>query len=184
MSQAGELMQALLDDAAVIAAMAYVDLNPIRAGMAETPEQSDFSSIQQRILEQDAEIAEPDGEAISDLPEDLQVAIGRLLPFADQADPDRDRCIPYSITDYLELVDWSGRAVAEGKRGKIPDRLPPILSRLDLDPDNYARFIRREQKSRFHAFIGSVESMRDRAKDFGRSFLKGQAAAAELFSPG
>jgi hypothetical protein len=70
------------------------------------------------------------------------------------------------------------------KRGKILDHLPPILKRLKVDPENYIRFIRREQKSRFHAFIGSVESMRAAAERFGRSFLKGQAAAAQLFSPG
>jgi hypothetical protein len=46
------------------------------------------------------------------------------------------------------------------------------------------RFIRREQQSRFHAVIGTLESMRGAAKQLGRSFLKGQAAAAQLFSPG
>jgi hypothetical protein len=168
----------------MIAAMAYVDLNPIRAGIAETPEESDYTSVQQRILEQDPKITQRDSKRIGQLPEDLQAAIGRLLPFADQADPDRDRCIPYSVADYLELVDWSGRAVAEGKRGSIPDALPPLLSRLKIDPENYIRFIRREPKSRFRAFLGSVESMRKRAEAFGRSFLKGQAAAALLFSPG
>jgi len=43
--------QALLDDAAVLTAMAYVDLNPIRAKLAETREASDYTAIAERLAE-------------------------------------------------------------------------------------------------------------------------------------
>jgi len=66
--------RALLDDAALLTAMAYVDLTPIRAGIAEQPIDSDFTSVQQRLLElaKDARV-EP-------VP---RKRLPSLLPFAD-----------------------------------------------------------------------------------------------------
>lgn len=175
--------QALLDEAAIIATMAYVDLNPIRAAMAETPEESDFTSIQQRILEIGEARAERQPETVSAIPEDLGAALGKLMPFRDQ-DPKSELTIPATLQDYLELVDWTGRCIAPGKRGSIPKNIPPIIERLDIHPENYIKFIQRQEKSRFHFFIGPVERIREVAQTFNRSFLKGQAAASALFSPG
>ena len=176
--------QALLDEAALVAAMAYVDLNPIRAGMAQTPEESDYTAIQQRILEQDPKIADQKPEALEKLPEDLQTAIGKLLPFADQAPEDLERFIPYEIR--ITWNWWTGPAALSSKASAVvfPDNLPPILERLKIDPAAYIKFINRSEKTRFGNFIGPVEAMRDLAERFGKSFLKGQTAAAQLFSPG
>ena len=41
--------QALLDDQALLSCLAYIDLNPVRAGIADTPEQSEHTSIQHRV---------------------------------------------------------------------------------------------------------------------------------------
>jgi len=164
--------QALLDEAAIIAAMAYVDLNPIRAAMAETPEESDFTSIQQRILEIGMASADqkPEAESESQLPEDLNAAMGKLMPFRDQ-DPDSEIALPANLQDYIELIDWTGRCIAPGKRGSIPENLPPILTRLNIRPENYIKFIKRAEKSRFHFFIGPVERIREVADKLGRGFF-------------
>tara|TARA_B100000686_G_C16676805_1_gene909592 strand:+ start:254 stop:1348 length:1095 start_codon:yes stop_codon:yes gene_type:complete len=42
--------QALLDEKALVACMAYVDLNPIRAHISETLDSSDYTSIQERLI--------------------------------------------------------------------------------------------------------------------------------------
>ena len=116
--------------------------------MAQTPEESDYTAIQQRILEQDPIIADRHTDAFEKLPEDLQTAIGKLMPFGDQKADNPERAIPYEIKDYLELVDWSARAVIEGKCGSIPDKLPPILARLKIDPAAHVKFINRSEKAR------------------------------------
>lgn len=42
--------QALLDEKAVVTCMAYVDLNPIRAGITDSLATSDFTSVQERLI--------------------------------------------------------------------------------------------------------------------------------------
>lgn len=42
--------QALLDEKALVTCMAYVDLNPVRAGLSDSLDASDFTSIQERLI--------------------------------------------------------------------------------------------------------------------------------------
>jgi len=44
----------------------------------------------------------------------------------------RSRVCPFTFSDYLELVDWTGRAIRENKPGFIPADVPPILTRLGV----------------------------------------------------
>jgi len=160
--------QALLDERALLTCMSYVDLNPIRAGMAETPEASDFTSIQERIRARSAKQA-PD--------KPLGEVIGDLLPFNDSG---CDDAIPFSLSDYLELVDWSGRAVRANKAGAIETALPPILKRLGIDGRHYLQHLRKKEGS-FGDAIGSVTSLRASARAFGRKFFRGLGYAKQLF---
>ncbi len=178
--------QALLDEAAVLTAMAYVDLNPIRAGIAQTPETSDFTSVQQRIAAWNREKnpgRPTTSPAQSGTPPSLDEAIVKLLRFRGDSDNPSESAIPHTSADYLELVDWSGRAIVESKKGFIPEHLPPILQRLDMSPEQYLAYIRKQQ-SRFTNVLGALDKIRECAEYFGKSFLKGQTAAAALFSPG
>lgn len=51
--------QALLDERAVVTCMAYVDLNPIRAGICKSLEEADFTSIQERLVAHARRVRQP-----------------------------------------------------------------------------------------------------------------------------
>lgn len=107
--------QALLDETSLAACMAYVDLNPIRASIAKTPETSEHTSIQQRIL----------AAKTHQQPK-------KLLPFVGNPQENMPDGLPYRLEDYLQMVDLSGRVLHPHKRGKINETTHPILLRVDL----------------------------------------------------
>jgi len=112
--------QPLLDETAIVACMAYVDSNPIRAGIAETPETSDFTSVKERI-EDRASAAEVSTSDAQDHRIEHGEKAGWLAPIPLEAkrnkvrEKETDRragnkgCLPMSLDDYLELLDWTGR---------------------------------------------------------------------------
>jgi REP element-mobilizing transposase RayT len=125
--------QPLLTEEALLSCMAYVDLNPVRAGMADTPEKSDYTSIKERI-EPCLDLAEAVKEQIGlEALIKFDVPLKPLAVFEGGVTGQEQSGILYSITDYLELVDFTGRCVRKNKRGAIPEHLPPILKRLEID---------------------------------------------------
>jgi len=119
--------QALLDEPALAACMAYVDLNPIRASMAKTPETSAHTSIKKR-LKKAQKTAQPNHP---------QQQENQLLIFAGNPKESMPKGLPFQLTDYLELVDWTGRILREDKRGAIPENTPPILNRLNIESKHW-----------------------------------------------
>ena len=162
--------QALLDEAGLLTAMAYVDLNPIRAGIAATPEESEFTSIYSRI------------QALrSSQSSDAEVCASpvKLLAFRDLARP-HTTAIPMRLCDYLQLVDWSGRIIREGKRGAIDQCEPPILERLNIDPVAWEDAMR-VRGNVFGRALGKLDHLRLHAQALGQSRIKGLTQAQRLF---
>ena len=167
--------QALLDEAAVLTCMSYVDLNPVRAGMAESPEVSDFTSIQQRIQQHTKSGAKSKSATSESLP--------TLVPLVKQSQDRHENAIGFSLVDYLELVDWAGRVIRENKPGAIPDNAPPILQRIGLEPGRYLEHLQGLAATEKPTMFGHVKQIRRAANSLGRSFIKGIGEAQRLYRP-
>jgi REP element-mobilizing transposase RayT len=162
--------QALLDEAGLLTAMVYVDLNPVRACIASCPEDSEFTSIYERIQKLRAPASAQMGACTTRL---------RLMPFqmAGGARPS----LPCEFYQYLELVEWSGRTIRDDKPGAIDVRLPPIMERLSIDPTTWRSSMCRAGNV-FGRAIGRLDHLRLHAKTLGQSWIRGLRRAQRLYA--
>ncbi|MEL7023295.1 MAG: transposase [Pseudomonadota bacterium] len=115
--------RALIGDEALINAMKYVDLNPIRAQMAATLEDSAYTSIRARLVSQRS-VSDP-RDRIRQLIADgdiyhFDVAVRPLASFAtDSITSDDHTQIPIQWPDYLDRLHTLGSTPVAGKRGVI-----------------------------------------------------------------
>lgn len=141
--------QALLDEAALLACMAYVDLNPVRAGMANTPEESDHTSVKKRCKKAEK----------SKQPNHLNQQEKLLYPFVGNPRQTQPEGIQMKLSDYLELVDCTGRILRKNKRGSISASADKILNRLDIDEDQWLEMTSNFEGC-FSSFVGGESSLR------------------------
>jgi putative transposase len=179
--------QALLDEAAIAACMVYVDLNPIRAGLAETPEESDFTSIQERIRAwQNEMMSTVTVSAVPDHVPDMSESSDNkapsdcwLCPIASESG--RRGILPITAAEYFDLVDKSGRTIRPGKRGSIDAELAPLLLRIGANPEAWPDTVSRFGR-KFHLVAGLLSNLRHFADQLGRRWLKGVASAQTAFA--
>lgn len=163
--------QVLLDEHALLACMAYVDLNPVRAGVAPTPEQSRFTSIFDRI--EGRRRKGPSGRDPA----------AWLAPIGEEGRPEKNGLFDLTLEDYLDLVDWTGRTLRPDYSGAIPERLEPILDRIGVPPTRWPGVVS-GYGSLFRRVAGRADSIRAAAQRLGRKWLCGLKAGRKAFGSG
>jgi len=164
--------------------MMYVDLNPIRAGINTTLEGSDFTSIQDRLFGfAQQQKQRKTKKAKSNIAADEAKANFELLCFkgGESLANDVQKGLPFSLQDYFELIDWTGRVILDDKKGAIPSHVLPILQKLGVNEagwvDNVNHFGRR-----FYHVIGAVDAMRQYSDKIGQWWVQGMGCARRLYA--
>ena len=175
----------LLDQPALIACLAYIDLNPIRAKVADRPETSTFTSGYRRIRARNRHRA---AEKIKRREPKRAAVLLAKVGLAKNAKHAEDglwltplaRCqvgeslANKTITpdDYLTLLDATGRFLKTGKRGAIPAELAPILSRLDLSVDAWLATMLGWRMFAFTSALGHAKVCADEAAKRGLQWIR------------
>lgn len=183
--------QVLLDDAAVLACLQYVDLNPIRAKIAASPESSDFTSAQDRLadLKTAEEVSTPDAQDnriehgdragwLAPLPLEPKRQAVRAKKTARRAS--NKGCLRMGLGDYLQLLDWTGRQIRHGKRGTMPANLEPLFERLGISTELWVDCVVNFRKW-FRSSVGRPKSMESAAKTRGHNRAISISSARRAF---
>ncbi len=154
--------------------MAYVDLNPVRAKMADTLEDSEFTSIYDRVvsrraknrLERLGEVKNPAQAQRREISreERRKERSQWLVTFGGEDSPFRGM----AEEAYVTLVEWTGHNIRVDKPGYIPVGVESVLDRYGLDASEWAKNVA-VYGSLFHRIAGRAEQLLAYAKRRGQS---------------
>ncbi|WAJ69916.1 hypothetical protein [Catenovulum adriaticum] len=83
--------------------------------------------------------------------------------------------IPFSLIDYVELVDWTGRQIQQNKRGFIQSNIPSIIQRLGLTDESWLEFANAIETNFSHS-IGQTVQLQHYAKIYSNTAKSHQSA--------
>jgi len=140
---------AILDEQALLATCAYIDLNPVAAGIAKTPEAAPHTSIKQRVnhVRRNGDLKKLQAAAAATsipaagIEADLEQSHW-LCPLQDQktvgkgcTGAAREGMLSgFSLSSYLKLVDWTARLYRTGK-ARITQEVAGIMTQLGTSPE-------------------------------------------------
>jgi REP element-mobilizing transposase RayT len=142
---------AILDDEALLATCAYIDLNPVAAGIAKTPESSEHTSVHQRVehvkekgktesLQAATQGSVLGSSAAGDVEQDHW-----LIPFDDrrrQGSTREGMLEGFSLGSYLLIVDYTSRLCRQGK-ARVSSELSSILERIGSSAEVWSHRMKR-----------------------------------------
>ena len=140
--------QILLDEHAVLAAMIYVDLNPVRAGMTDDAVNAKHTSLARRILE---EKSDKRGHS------QRMGVIGNQvvgLPFS------------FTLASYIQLARWT----VDVQQSIRPTHFSGVPS-SNLWVNHYL-----PRPGHWQRALGSIQSIKDYAKDVGQCWIRTRSA--------
>jgi REP element-mobilizing transposase RayT len=148
--------QALLDDAAVLACMSYVDLNPIRAGFADELEDSEFTSVRRRL------------EALRDGRSRREEPLQELAGARTESRP------AISLGGYLRLLVWTGGLARDPERHHAITSIPIPIEASGVS-HRWWRGSAIAIERLFGSAVGLPLTLRNFAEATGRRWVRGVA---------
>ena len=174
-----------VDDAGKLLCGLYVDLNPLKAGEATSPETARYSSAYQRIL------------ARQQAPDAPDRADGWLAELSLRDGPEEDLTKVYSSRtgrrasdlgvlsiswdNYYQLLAWTWQEMRSGHRSTVPQDLQAVLDQLQVQADTWVDSIRDYEETFGHA-VGGAAGLAAVAERMQRRCLRGAPACRRVFA--
>jgi len=159
--------QALLDEAAIFSCMAYVDLNPVRAKITQTLEDSKHTSIKKRL-----------DEIKQTNPEDSQTLLDSEI--SELSNKTSSKALPMTLKSYLELVEWTGRNIVHPNKAAMPKHISSCLEQLNLQQIHWLKQLENFEQHYCHV-VGPIELIKKKAQQLSLRCMKGMTAARLLY---
>ena len=151
---------ALLDETAVLSCMAYVDLNPIRAGISDCVENSDYTSIQKRVKQ----------PTNRQLKQSVKSLAGNV----------KERTMVIKLEDYVLLVEWTGTAIAHPDKAAMPAQVASVLTRLNINHTQWTQQIK-SYGSNYSRFVGCWHRIQAKTEELNQHWIQGKRNIQKLF---